>query len=486
MEEVVWYNSEGFGDEKNSAQVNGFATSIHSQSHNLAFRQSSSYPHGSAITGTNPGDRVFVASKGKALISVYTWGKESPDQRIPVPEQLTSLTLCSNSQELYTEEFESEDESNLAKFRLPYLLIGGGVSGKIYVWELNSGLLLNVKEAHYQSVTVLKTTSDGSFLVSGGKDARVLIWKVTDLVSFVKDDDKVIKPMHVISDNTLEVTDIFVNNSIYQDTKIYTVSRDCTIRIYDIVKFQLLSTFIIGQQIESVIVDPADRAIYIGLSNGNIRQVNIYEPNPATNILEARGGYGKVVTLSEDHQLTNTLSHHSPHAVTSLALSLDSSLLISGDAIGKVTVSDVVSKQVVKELKEVGSKITNIQVLNAYKTSSTQVIEKTQKPIPQFKRIISNKNPKEQDIIYQIGEDDDEKLFDIDEHLDRVAREALEFENLSLINSEVVIKNTHEEPSKEKIQELENKVTKVTNAYTDLRKMYEDLYSEHTKLLENQ
>ncbi|CAM9014499.1 unnamed protein product [Wickerhamomyces anomalus] len=443
MEEVVYYNCEGFGDDKNSAQVNGIATSIHSQSHNLAFRQSSSYPHGSAITGTNPGDRVFVASKGKALISVYTWGKESPDQRIPVPEQLTALTLCPNSQELYTENFESEDESNIPKFRLPYLLIGGGLSGKIYTWELNSGLLLSVKEAHYQSISALKTTNDGSFLVSAGKDARILIWKTTDLVSFVKDDDKVIKPVHVISDNTLEITDIFINNSIHQDTKLYTVSRDCTIRIYDIVKFQLLSTFIIGQQIESIVVDSADRAIYIGLSNGNIRQINVYEPNPATNILEARGGFGKVVTLSEDHQLTNTLTHHSPNAVTSLALSLDGSLIISGDSIGKVTVADVVSKQVVKELKELG-------------------------------------------IVYQIGEDDEEKLFDIDAHLDRVAQEALQFENLTTINSEVVMTDAYDGSSSEKVQELEGKVTKVTKAYTDLRKMYEDLYSEHTKLLENQ
>lgn len=484
MEEIVFYNSEGFSNDKSGAQVNGIATSIHSQSHNLAFRQSASYPHGSVITGTTPGDRVFVASKGKALLNVYTWGKESPDQRIPVPEQLTSLVLCPNSQEIYTEEFDIEDDSNFPKFRIPYLLIGGGASGKIYVWELNSGLLLNVKEAHYQSVSALKTTNDGSFLVSAGKDARVLIWKITDLVSFVKDDDSIVRPFHVISDNTLEVTDIFINNSIYQDTKLYTVSKDSTIRVYDILKFQLISTFTIGQQIESITVDSADRAIYIGLSNGNIRQINLYEPNPATNILEAKGGYGKVITLSEDHQLTNTLTHHSPHPVTSLCLSLDGSLLISGDSSGKVTVSDVVSKQVVKELKELGSSITDIKVLNVYKSVGNQVVEKTNKAIPQFKRVISNRNPKEQDVVYQIGEKDDEKLFSIEEHLDRVAQEALEFENLSNIKSEVVINDTTD--STAEVQNLQDKVTKVTKAYTDLRKMYEDLYSEHTKLLESQ
>lgn len=487
MEEVIYYNSEGFANDKSGAQVNGIATSIHSQSHNLAFRQSASYPHGSVITGTNPGDRVFVASKGKALLNVYTWGKESPDQRIPVPEQLTGLVLCPNSQEIYTEDYEIEDESNFPKFRIPYLLIGGGLSGKIYVWELNSGLLLNVKEAHYQSVTVLKTTNDGSLLVTAGKDARVLVWKITDLVSFVKDDDKIVRPVHVISDNTLEVTDIFINNSIYQDTKIYTVSKDSTIRVYDVLKFQLVSTFTIGQQIESLTVDSADRAIYIGLSNGNIRQINLYEPNPATNILEAKGGFGKVITLSEDHQLTNTLTHHSPHPVTSLCLSLDGSLLISGDASGKVTASDVVSKQVVKELKELGSRITNIEVLNAYKSVNNQTVEKTNKAIPQFKRVVSNKNPKEQDVVYQIGEDDEEKLFNIEEHLDRAAQEALEFENLSNVKSEVVMSDAYDSAENDaKVQNLEGKVTKITKAYTDLRKMYEDLYSEHTKLLESQ
>lgn len=78
------------------------------------------------------------------------------------------------------------------------------------------------------------------------------------------------------------------------------------------------------------------------------------------------------------------------------------------------------------------------------------------------------------------------KLFDIDAHLDRVAQEALQFENLTTINSEVVMTDAYDGSSSEKVQELEGKVTKATKAYTDLRKMYEDLYSEHTKLLENQ
>ncbi|CCH44739.1 Pre-rRNA-processing protein [Wickerhamomyces ciferrii] len=486
MEEIVYYNSEGHGDDKNAAQVNAFATSIHTQSHNYAFRQSSSYPHGSVITGTSAGDRVFVASRGKALINVYTWGKESPDQRIPIPEQLTSLTLCPNSPNVYNEEYDVENDSNFPKFRLPYLLVGGGLSGKIYVWELNSGLLLCVKEAHYQSVNVLKTTSDGSYLVSGGKDARVLIWKIIDLISFVKDDDKVIKPVQIISDNTLEITDIFINNSIHQDSKIYTVSRDSTIRVYETTNFQLISTFIVGQQVESIVVDSADRAIYLGLNNGNIRQINIYEPNPATNVLEAKGGYGKVITLSEDHQLTNTLTHHSPNPVTSLGLSLDGSLLVSGDSSGKITISDVLSKQIVKELKELNSKITNIEVFSTHKNALNQTIDKTSKAIPPFKRVISNKNPKEQDVVFQVGEDQEEQLFNIEEHLNRVSKESLYFQNLNGVNSEVVFANDQQSNNGsnsndgELVQELQEKVTKLTKAYTDIRKLYEDLYSEHT------
>jgi pre-rRNA-processing protein IPI3 len=483
MEEIVFYSSEGVPDDKQGSLSLAVATTLHSQTQTLAFRQASCYNNGSAITGNKQGDRIFVAAKGKALINVYTWGKESPDQRIPVPEQLTCLTLCPNVTDPSSDEFlDFEDEQDkLPKFRLPYLLIGGGISGRLYVWELNSGLLLNVKEAHYQMPTVMKVTSDGSYLVTAGRDSRVIIWKISDLVQLHKDNEVVIKPVQVISDHTLEVTDLFLNNNIHTDTKLYTVSRDSTIRIYSLTTFQLLTTFVINGQIESLVVDQADRALYVGLQDGNIRQINLYEPNKATNVLEAQGGYGKTLTLQPDHELKQTITYHEGHAVTQLELSLDGSQLISGDSKGRVAVIDLVSKQVVRELKEVNGSITNLTIMNTFQSSEDQNIEKNSRAIPQFKRVITSGEPKEQDILFQTGEAEDAKLFDVDQYLERVSSEALFFENFTNVNSEVILRDS-DDGKDQKIKELEDKVGKVTKAYTDIRAMYEELYAQHTKL----
>lgn len=475
----MFYTSEGVLDDKQGTLSLAVATSLHSQSQTLAFRQAGCHANGSAITGTKPGDRVFVAAKGRALVSVYTWGKESPDQRIPVPEQLSCLVLCPNvSDHVEAENFEEQD--SLPKYRLPYLLIGAGVSGKLYVWELNSGLLLNVKEGHYQTPTVMRVSSDGSMLVTAGKDARVLVWRISDLVQMHRDDEHVVKPIHVFSDHTLEVTDVQLSNSIAPDTKLYTVSKDSTIRVYSLASLQLLTTFVINGQIESLVVDQAERAMYAGLADGNIRQINLYQPNPATNVLEAQGGYGKTLSLQPDHELKHTITYHHGSSVTQLGLSLDGSTLISGDSQGRVVVVDLVSKQVVKELKSLNGAITNVSLLPTYQGSEEQV-EKNSRAIPQFKRVITSGEAKEQDVVFQIGEVDDSRLFDIDAYLDRVGSEALFFENLTNVNSEVIVRESDGDKVKT-IKDLEQKVEKVTTAYTDLRAMYEELYAQHAKL----
>ena len=48
--------------------------------------------------------------------------------------------------------------------------------------QVCSGHLLAIARQHYQRVNVLKYTDDGTYLLSGGADARVLVWKFNRLV----------------------------------------------------------------------------------------------------------------------------------------------------------------------------------------------------------------------------------------------------------------------------------------------------------------
>ena len=47
--------------------------------------------------------------------------------------------------------------------------------------QVYTGHLVAVVSQHYQVVNVLKFTDDGTYLLSGGADARVLVWKFSRL-----------------------------------------------------------------------------------------------------------------------------------------------------------------------------------------------------------------------------------------------------------------------------------------------------------------
>ena len=48
--------------------------------------------------------------------------------------------------------------------------------------QVYTGHLVAVVRQHYQVVNVLKFTDDGTYLLSGGADARVLVWKFSRLI----------------------------------------------------------------------------------------------------------------------------------------------------------------------------------------------------------------------------------------------------------------------------------------------------------------
>ncbi|KAJ1538649.1 Pre-rRNA-processing protein ipi3, partial [Cladochytrium tenue] len=79
-------------------------------------------------------------------------------------------------------------EQELTKFVLPERLrcmqssrsgcymIGGGESGRIYVWELGTGGLLRSADAHFKPVTAVSFAMDDSAFVTCSDDASAHVW----------------------------------------------------------------------------------------------------------------------------------------------------------------------------------------------------------------------------------------------------------------------------------------------------------------------
>ncbi|KAL6453393.1 IPI3 Pre-rRNA-processing protein IPI3 [Candida maltosa Xu316] len=493
MDEVVFYLGIGDPSDKQSQESYGYITSIHTSKQHASYRQANSSINGTAITGIGSGERIFTAVPNKALIHVYSFGKESIDQKIPIPEALTCLTLVNHP------HFHQNNKDVLYKvpnYRTPWLLIGGSKSGKIYIWELNSGNLLCVKDAHYQGVSVIKSSKEGDFLVSGGEDARVLVWNLHELISIYtkgKDDEDShhVKPYWQITDNTLPITDVILNDvGVLNDLKIYTTSKDSTVRIYDVMTKTLLTTFILPDAVECITKDPANRALYVGLSNGLIRSIPLYQINPHTSVLESIGGLNKIITIEHDPNLKNTFVPHQEQqvSVTTLEISLDGTNIISGDSKGRVFVSDTVTKQVVKSFTPCNSAISFISVdtiptdfdKTGTLTSKSQK-DKQHRMIPQFKRVLTSLNQEEHQLFMDIPATIKTDTEDFESWLNQKKLEELEFKNsFSGINSTVKQVNSNNGNNN---TDLEDKLDKVSKAYTELRSKHEELIKEHAKLL---
>lgn len=465
MDELAFYVTRGDPADKKSQESVGVASSIQTSHHFASFRNADCPLNGAALTGMGPGERLFVAGRDKALITAYAWGKESADQMLPVPENMSCLAVVDHPN---THALSAEKP----QYHVPWLLIAGSKSGKLYVWELASGDLLCVKDAHYQELTCIRVTKCGTFIVTGGLDSRVMVWSTLDLVS---GESTAAKPFASFTDHSLAITDIVLSDSgIVTDLRVISSSRDSTVRIYDIMTKSLLTTFVFDLPVECITRDPAGRALYAGLQDGLIRQLPMYVVNAFTHVLEAVGGHGKIVTVESDPNLKETFVHHKTEGachVTRMAVSMDGMLVISGDSAGRVFVADIVTKQVVKAFTPCKSAIAHLEVA-ACSTSSLKIevgFEKKHRLMPTLKRVLVSEDPLEHTVNMQISETPNKEL-SFEDWIQQKAQEEFEFKT-----------QRQEVDNGASNKELEDKLLKVSNAYNSLKTMYEQLHAEHTK-----
>jgi pre-rRNA-processing protein IPI3 len=358
----------------------------------------------------------------------------------------------------------------------------------------------------------MKFSACGTFLVTGSDDARCLVWKTVDLISVYEKDDHLlqVKPFHSITDNTLPVTDLEISAGTINDVKLYTVSKDCTLRVYSLMTKTLLTTFVLPNSIECLTVDPANRSLYVGLSNGQIRSVPLYHINANNNVLESIGGNSKIITVQNDPDLQHTFVHHQQHTkentsllhkssaksnqtgdtpiyISTMEISIDGTTIVSGDSLGRVFVADIVTKQIVKSFTPCNSPISYIRVDSMPVLSSVSGVKSDKKArlIPPLKRVLASNEFTDHVLSVEISEEinDSEDEDDFDAWLNEKRQQNLEFKNLSTVDSTVKRISSTGGDNTSRAEELEAKLATVSKAYTDLRAKHEELLNTHTSLL---
>ncbi|XP_072023610.1 WD repeat-containing protein 18-like [Amphiura filiformis] len=251
-----------------------------------------------------------------------------------------------------------------------------GIAEKIYVWQISTGNLLAVVSRHYQTVTCLRITDDGSHFVSGGDDNLVMVWSLASVLQEGQSTQGV-DPVHIWSNHSLPVTDLHCTTGGMM-ARVASASQDHTCKVWDMCSGELLCNFVFDVPLNSVCMDPAEYRLFAGAMNGTVYQVNLFESN------SSRERHIKVRETGEDEDTTTAVFAGHSKPVTCLSVSLDGSMLVSGSQDQTVCIWHIQSKQCVRTINHKGA-VTNAMIIPTPPNLQSSQTKPTL-PIQVFKR----------------------------------------------------------------------------------------------------
>lgn len=217
-----------------------------------------------------------------------------------------------------------------------------GIAEKLHVWQIPSGRHLAVASQHFQDITCLKFTDDGSHIASGSEDCRVIVWSLPYIISQYANDMYSVPgdaaPRYTFFDHSLPVKDITIGSGGMRALLI-SVSLDQTGKIYDLSSGKMLLSIVYDVPLVSVTIDHSDTQVFIGSSDGNIFEYCLCNPP-------------REVQHVVDKQKKKFIGHNK--AITSLSCSLDGQTLLSGSNDSKVIIWDLISGQCKRILQHKG------------------------------------------------------------------------------------------------------------------------------------
>ncbi|KAG1876534.1 WD40-repeat-containing domain protein [Suillus subalutaceus] len=297
-----------------------------------SFKQSNSGPHCISFVETRDGQGGFIlaAQHEKSILNVYNFQKHQLAFKIILPERPSCLTV-----------------DNSGTF-----CAGGTTQGRIYLWEVASGILYNSWDAHYRRINVLTFTHDGAALISGSEDSGVSIWSVARIV----DEDtqnELPTPYCTLSDHTLPVKDIVCGLGAFPTCRVLTASLDHTVKLWDLSSQSLLTTFYFPKPISSMVWDITEHLFFAASLDGSIYQVNLFRQRTekhAGQTIEAVGGAGvsDLIRVADEDSNSRKCLITVGQPITVLIISLTSSLLLVGTSTGLIHIYDIASHQLLR------------------------------------------------------------------------------------------------------------------------------------------
>ncbi|XP_049790972.1 WD repeat-containing protein 18 [Schistocerca nitens] len=156
-----------------------------------------------------------------------------------------------------------------------------GIAERLHIWQIASGRLMAVSNRHFQDITCLKFTDDGTHIATGGEDCRVIVWPLAYLISQFANEMYSVpgeaEPRYTFFDHSLPVKDVFIGPGGMR-ALLVSVSFDRTCKIYDLASGKLLLSLLFDAPLTAVTVDGTDSVVFVGTNSGKIQEFNISHP----------------------------------------------------------------------------------------------------------------------------------------------------------------------------------------------------------------
>lgn len=155
--------------------------------------------------------------------------------------------------------------------------LAAGISEELYIWQIVTGQLLAVVRKHFQPIVKILFTGDGSYLVTGGQDGVAVVWSMAIILSKETMNTSQFEPLQVFSEHAMPVTGMCINGT-GRFARLITVSGDHTIKVHELFSGELLVSVIFNEPLSAVVAHPSGHSVFVGMSNGDIRQISFQRP----------------------------------------------------------------------------------------------------------------------------------------------------------------------------------------------------------------
>ncbi|KAI1280352.1 WD repeat-containing protein 18 [Halotydeus destructor] len=302
-------------------------------------------------------DYLVAAENDKSVLYFWSLKEKQSDKHLKIvcPGRITALTITPDG---------------------GYCVVA--IAERLYIWQMSTGNLITTLERHYQTINVIKTSTDGSFLITGGDDGLVLAWFLPRLLSSSRghsgDASDILtesnEPKFTWTLHSAKVTDLAVGHGGVCG-RVASVSLDKTCRVHELITGNHLFTLVYDTPLWSVALDPAQYFLFVGDENGNIYQTKLFEKRSQIN------------ARPNERNPPTYIGHKG--RVTCLSVSVDGNALVSGSHDQTVKVWNVTGKNCIRSIDHKGP-IGNALIIPTPQGLTSESCKPSEVTIKPFKR----------------------------------------------------------------------------------------------------